>query len=124
MEFNSPKPIFLQICDMILDQILGGDLQPGQRILSVRDMGENIKVNPNTVQRSYAELQQKGIIEQQRGVGYFISNNGQQLAQKLRKEEFIRFQLPQLIHHMNTLELNWEDLQKIQQQLLKEKNKI
>ncbi len=121
MKFNPTKPIFLQICDIILDQILGNTLQNGDRLLSVRDMGENIRVNPNTVQRAYAELQQHGIIEQQRGIGYFISPNSKLLAKELRKEEFTKFQLPLLAHQMQTLELSWDDLRELQQNHLGKK---
>lgn len=121
MEFNSPKAIFLQICDIVLDKILADELQNGNRIPSVRDLGETISVNPNTVQRAYSELQQRGIIEQQRGIGYFISHNGKELAQKMRRDEFMQIQLPLLIHQMKMLDISWNELQEIQQQLFKEK---
>ena len=62
MEFDSNKPIYLQICDSIFDRILSGDLQPGGRIPSVRELGADIGVNPNTVMRSYEKLTDAGII--------------------------------------------------------------
>lgn len=114
MDFTSPKPIFLQICDMIIDQILGNKLENGMRILSVREMGGEISVNPNTVQRAYVELQQSGIIEQKRGIGYFVSHNGQELAKKFRRDEFTKVQMPLLLHQMRTLDLSWEDLKHIE----------
>ena len=117
MEFAAPKPIFLQICDIILAKILSNELQEGERILSVREMGTNIAVNPNTVQRSYAMLQQNGIIEQQRGIGYFIRSGGKDLARKMRRDEFIQIQLPLLISQMKTLDISWDELQKIQPQI-------
>ncbi len=118
MEFHAPKPIFLQICDIVIDRILRKELHDGDRIPSVRDMGENLALNPNTVQRAYAELQNKGIIEQQRGIGYFIKIDSKEIALKIRKEEFIQIQLPLLIHQMETLEISWEELKEIQHQLI------
>lgn len=123
MEFNSPKPIFLQICDIISDKVLNSELEEGSRIPSVRDMAEQMSVNPNTVQRAYTELQAKGVIEQQRGIGYFIANNGKNLAQQIRRAEFIHIQLPLLIHQMKTLNISWEELKDIQHQLLKQEIK-
>lgn len=70
MEFDSNKPIYLQICDSIFDRILSGDLQPGGRIPSVRELGADIGVNPNTVMRSYEKLTDAGIIFNKRGIGY------------------------------------------------------
>jgi GntR family transcriptional regulator len=117
MEFNAPKPIFLQICDIIIDRILRNELHGGDRIPSVRDMGEHLAVNPNTIQRAYAELQNKEIIEQQRGIGYFIKQNSKEIALKTRKEEFVQIQLPLLIHQMEILEISWDELKEIQLQL-------
>ena len=71
MEFNSNRPIYLQICDWICERILSGDLAPDSRIQSVREFGAEIGVNPNTVMRSYEKLTADGIIYNKRGIGYF-----------------------------------------------------
>ena len=110
MEFNNTKPIFLQIHDTLIEQLLIGELFPRSRVLSVRDMAEKISVNPNTVQRAYTELQNSGIIEQQRGIGYFITANANELALQIRRDEFMRYFLPQLINQMKILNLSWDDL--------------
>ena len=117
MEFNTQKPIFLQICDIIIDKILCDELPAGDRIASVRDFGEKMLVNPNTVQRAYCELQNHGIIIQQRGIGYFITPNGKELAKNLRRQEFMRVQLPQLLHQMKVLGISWHELTQIYQKL-------
>ena len=49
MEFNGNKSIYLQICDAICERILSGELAPDVRIMSVREYGAEIGVNPNTV---------------------------------------------------------------------------
>ena len=53
MNFNTEKPIYLQIVDVISDRILSGELKGGDRIPSVREYGADIGVNPNTMMRSY-----------------------------------------------------------------------
>ena len=73
MEFNSNKAIYLQISDMICDQILSGALAADDRIPSVREYGASVGVNPNTVMRTYEKLTNEGIIYNKRGIGYFIS---------------------------------------------------
>lgn len=61
MEFNSNKAIYLQISDMICEQILSGALAADDRIPSVREYGASIGVNPNTVMRTYEKLTNEGI---------------------------------------------------------------
>ena len=111
MEFNNQKPIFLQIYDLILERILNHELIENSRIASVREMASAMLVNPNTVQRAYSELQAKGILIQQRGIGYFVAVAARTLALNIRKDEFIRVQLPIFLHHMQTLGISWEELQ-------------
>ena len=59
MEFDSNKPIYIQIADNICEKILSGEMTPGSRIPSVREWGAKIGVNPNTVARSYEILTNK-----------------------------------------------------------------
>ena len=74
-EFNDTAPIYLQIMDIIKKRIIAGELKPGEQLPSVRQTAEDMKVNPNTVIRSYAELEREGIAEKRRGMGTFISEN-------------------------------------------------
>lgn len=74
-EFKDSAPIYLQITDTIKRRIIAGELQPGEQLPSVRQTAEDMKVNPNTVIRSYAELEREGIAEKRRGMGTFISEN-------------------------------------------------
>ena len=74
MNFNTEKPIYLQIVDVISDRILSGELKGGDRIPSVREYGADIGVNPNTMMRSYEKLTADGIIYNKRGIGYFVAD--------------------------------------------------
>ena len=113
MEFNGNKPIFLQIYDVIIDKLLSGELQNNERMLSVRDMGAKMLVNPNTVQRAYTALQEKGLVEQQRGIGFFITANAAYIAKATRRDEFIEYQLPQMFRAMELLGIDWSELKKL-----------
>ena len=64
MEFDSNRPIYLQIADVLCDRVLSGEIKSGDRIPSVREYGASIGVNPNTVARSYERLTSLGVIYQ------------------------------------------------------------
>jgi GntR family transcriptional regulator len=73
--FNPSTPIYLQLVERIQRQILRGELKPGDKLPSVRDMGIQSGVNPNTVQRTYRELEAMLIVETRRGQGTYVTEN-------------------------------------------------
>ena len=103
MEFNNNRPIYLQICDAICEQILSGELRPDERIPSVREYGADIGVNPNTVMRSYEKLTGEGIIYNKRGIGYFISKNAKKIVLEAQRKDFIENELPAILKRMELL---------------------
>ena len=112
MEFNAHKPIYLQICSQLYEQILRGELKADDRILSVRDYGIQLGVNPNTIMRSYETMQAAGIIYNKRGIGYFVSENAKELVLNEMKNEFINNELPQVIKKMRLLGITNEEFLK------------
>lgn len=103
MEFDPNKPIYLQICDNICEQILSGSLAPEDRILSVREFGASIGVNPNTVARSYEKLTDAGIIYNKRGIGYFVSADALKAVQAQAREDFLQNDVPVFLKKMALL---------------------
>ncbi|MFL0683626.1 MAG: GntR family transcriptional regulator [Algoriphagus aquaeductus] len=122
MEFGDHKTIFLQIRDWLVDQILTGKLAPGDRIPSVRELAADIEVNRNTVMRSYALMEQEGIIDNRRGIGFFVSNQARQRLATDEKAQFIREELPKLVHHAKVLRLTLADFEPLIQQLHENQN--
>lgn len=116
MEFNAHKPIYLQICSQIYEKILNGDLKAEDRILSVRELGAELGVNPNTIMRSYEALQNSGIIYNKRGIGYFISPEAKDLVMNQMKTEFINDELPEIIRKMKLLGITQEEFAVFYQQ--------
>ncbi|MBO8481632.1 hypothetical protein B5F83_07665 [Muribaculum sp. An289] len=100
MQFDDNMPIYLQIADRICENILSGKWGPDCRIPSVREMGAEYQVNPNTMMRSYDYLQQKNIIYNKRGIGYFVSSGSISLILENQKKKLIDNDLPQLIKKM------------------------
>jgi len=75
MEFDTRVPIYLQIMEKIKKEIISGNLEKGEKMPSVRNMANELKVNVNTMQRVYQELEREEVITTQRGTGSFVTEN-------------------------------------------------
>lgn len=75
LNFNSPKPIYLQMVDEVKRALARGELSPGDKIPSHKEQAQILQVNPNTVQRAYQEMEREGLTETLRGQGTFIRND-------------------------------------------------
>lgn len=74
-KFNTNIPIYLQVVDMIKNQIMNGTLQPGDKISSVRELAQELSVNPNTIQKAFGELEREGFIRTERAVGRYVTDH-------------------------------------------------
>lgn len=110
MDFNSNKAIYLQIAEHICEQIILGTWLVEEKIPSVRDMAVQLEVNPNTVMRTYDLLQQKGIIFNKRGIGFFVALDSLKQIKDYRKTIFVEEDLPQFFKNMYLLDISLEDL--------------
>ena len=110
MDFKGSKPIFLQIVDFMIQNIVSGNWKVDERIPSVRDFAVSVEVNPNTVVRSFNYLQDKGIIYNKRGVGYFVSEKAAEVINDYRKDEFIKNELPEMFKLMDLLNISMNEL--------------
>ncbi len=110
MEFKSTKGIFLQIADTLSKQVLDGKLNAGDRVPSVRDLAVEVEVNRNTVMRSYSYLQEKGIFENRRGVGFFVADTALEIIKQEERQIFFQEVLPEVIEKIELLNLNSSDL--------------
>jgi len=73
--FDNSQPIFRQIIDQILLAIATGELAPGAKVASVRDMALESKVNPNTMQKSLAKLEEMGYLYTERTSGRYVTQD-------------------------------------------------
>ncbi|MFT8887670.1 GntR family transcriptional regulator [Ethanoligenens sp.] len=73
--FNSTFPIYLQIMEQIKQQIVSGVRKPGSKVESVRELAQQMEVNPNTMQRAFAELERGGLLHTERTAGRFITDD-------------------------------------------------
>jgi GntR family transcriptional regulator len=119
MEFGDSNAIYLQIADQLCENILLKRWKPGDRIPSVREMAVSIEVNPNTVMRTYTYLQEKGIVYNKRGIGFYVTDDGYQKTRDLRKEDFLNQELPKIFKAMSLLNLSMDDVNSYYQKFVK-----
>lgn len=76
-ELNSDRPIYAQILEQLEVRIVRGIYKPGEWLPSVRDLAAEANVNPNTMQRAFAELERSGLVITQRNMGRVVTQDTQ-----------------------------------------------
>jgi len=74
-DFDDRMPIYRQIILQFSRAFVRGDIKPGDRIPSIRELSVIVKVNTNTIQRVYQEMEREGLINSRRGTGYFFTED-------------------------------------------------
>jgi GntR family transcriptional regulator len=110
MDFRDGQAIYLQIVEYVCEQILLKQWLPGNKIISIRDLAVTMEVNPNTVQRAYEFLQQREIIVNKRGVGYFVEEPAVTKIIAFRKEKFIENELSVFFRNMYLLNISMDEI--------------
>ena len=73
--FNNDMPIYTQLVDKIKLSIVSGQLPPGEKLSTVRELATEAKVNPNTMQRAFQELERAGLVFSQRSSGRYVTED-------------------------------------------------
>ena len=110
MQFKEQKSIYLQIADYMVENIIVKEWKNSERIPSIRETAIQMEVNPNTVMRTYNYLQEKGVIFNKRGIGYFTSPDALEQVLAEKKEIFIQQQLPDLFRTMRSLQITPKEI--------------
>lgn len=94
VDFDERYPIYQQIIVHFSRALVKGEIGQGDRIPSIRDLSVALKVNTNTIQRAYQEMEREKLIYSQRGTGYFIMENEEittKIKNKMVSETMARF---------------------------------
>ena len=75
LNLTGKLPIYMELADKIEEMVLDGILEQNSQLESVREMANELAVNPNTIQKAYSELERRGVIYSLNGKGSFISEN-------------------------------------------------
>ncbi|ACI19335.1 GntR family transcriptional regulator [Dictyoglomus thermophilum] len=118
IEFDEKVPIYLQIMDFIKKEIVKGNLKGGDKLPSVRELAEMLKVNPNTVQKAYQELEREGITYTLRGTGSFVTEDERKI-EALKKQMAISI-LEKFYKDMKDIGFSDDDIVNLLQSYIKE----
>jgi GntR family transcriptional regulator len=110
MDFRENPAIYIQIAEYVCEQILLKKWKLGDRVISIRDLAVNMEVNPNTVQRAYDFLQQREIITNKRGIGYFIEEEALERIFEFRRGQFMENELPVVLRNMYLLKIDVNEI--------------
>ena len=109
INYRDGRPIYEQVVDEIEQMVMHGILEADSQLPSVRQMASELSINPNTIQRAYGELENRGVIYSVKGKGNFVSPNAAALRQ--RRLEELKKQILELVR--TAKELGVEDAQLI-----------
>ena len=103
-DLKSGRPIYFQLMEQIELRIISGIYPPGGRLPSVRDMAMDASVNPNTMQRALAELENEGMLYSQRTSGRFVTEDGGRIMEM--KNKLAKTVIDEFMKHMTQLGYN------------------
>ncbi len=110
-EFDESRPIYVQIIEEVKKAVLKGELNPGDRLPSVRVLSKKYGVNPNTVQKAFQELEREKFIVIKRGLGSFITED-KTLIEEIR-DVFLKRIVNTFIDSIKAVGLDSKDISKI-----------
>ena len=107
---NEEKSIYLQIKEMIEDEILRDILIEEEQIPSTTELSKFYKINPATAAKGINLLVDEGILYKKRGIGMFVKNGAKEVINKNRKEQFYDHYVKALMEEARTLGISKEEL--------------
>lgn len=98
---NADRPIYAQLVEKIQQKIVAGELKPGEKVPSVRELATEAAVNPNTMQKALAELERIGLLYTQRTSGRFVTEDEEMICKV--KQEMASKQIQVFLENMKLL---------------------
>ncbi|MGL6175358.1 MAG: GntR family transcriptional regulator [Cellulosilyticaceae bacterium] len=117
-EFDTTRPIYMQLVERIKLMIVTGELPSGSKLKSVRDLAEEAGVNPNTMQRALAELERDALVYSQRTAGRFVTEDKELLA--AMRDQFAEEKVKVFIESLMQLGYEQNELMNLIQHYLEE----
>ena len=101
VKFNNRDPVYVQVIRHFKEQIATGIYEPGQEIPSRRELANQLKINPNTAQRAYKEMEEQGLIFTEGNLPSRITKDEQLL--KMVREELILVAVDTFVHSVRSI---------------------
>lgn len=109
-KLDRSRPVCPQICEQLYVGIASGEIAPGERLMSVREVALAAGVNPNTVQKSFEELERRGAVYSVRGSGWFVADDSRAAKDEVRR--MILARVASFFEDMGRLGLTADDAKK------------
>ena len=103
MNFNHREPVYVQVIRHFKEQMATGNLEPGQEIPSRRELANRLKINPNTVQRAYKEMEEQGLIFTEGNLPSRITKDEETL--KRVREELVLEAVETFVHSVRSINI-------------------
>lgn len=107
IDYKDSRPIYEQVVSKLEELILKGALEPDSQMPSVRSLAMELSINPNTIQKAYAQMERDGYIYVVKGRGNFVAKNDVLVEQK--KEE-LKNKMKELLEEAEELGISREEL--------------
>ncbi|MEJ6951497.1 GntR family transcriptional regulator [Natronospora cellulosivora (SeqCode)] len=107
---DDTKPIYIQIAEILEDEILEGNLKDDDQVMSTNELAEIYRINPATARQGVNILVDEGIIYKKRGIGMFVTQGAKNLIINKRKKEFHNQYIPELFDEASKLNISKEEL--------------
>jgi GntR family transcriptional regulator len=123
IDHHSGMPIYRQIIDQVREQIMAGMLKEGDQLMPVRELSEQLAVNPMTVSKAYSAMETEGLLERRRGIGLFISGVHSSRKEQ-NKEATVETLLSKVVATAVQYGLSEEKTQKMLKELFKKYHSV
>lgn len=110
-ELDADRPIYAQLVERIQKEIVSGKYQPGEKLPSVRDLAAVAAVNPNTMQKAFAELERSGLIVTQRTNGRTVTEDTELIGNT--REQLAAGHIRNFINNMQELGYQREEIRNL-----------
>jgi GntR family transcriptional regulator len=112
------QPLYEQVIAQMRQVIVRGEIGLGEKIPSVRELAQLLKINPNTVMRAYQELEREGLTEKRRGQGTFITSSFERV--QAVRQSFAEQYMAEFVSNMKNLGFQWNEIRSSLQQYWQE----
>ncbi|MFV2089148.1 MAG: GntR family transcriptional regulator [Pseudomonadales bacterium] len=109
-DWGENEPIYIQLAQRVLSQIMQGALAEGEPIPSVRQVAGQERINPLTVSRGYQLLVDEGLLEKRRGLGMYVCDGARDKALARERDRFLNNEWPRIRDRIKVLGLSLDQL--------------
>lgn len=120
-QMDSSRPIYIQLVERITREIIAGKYQPGEKMPTVRELAETARVNPNTMQKAFSQLEQEGMLFADRTVGRYVTQDRERIKAKGR--QLARQLGESFLADMKSLGLGEEEIMELLKELTEQEKK-